>query len=204
MALALFDFDGTITTHETMPDFLSRSISRRRLLIGWILLAPIVAGYKIGLVSGGFTRSVLVRFAYTGMPVSALTIRGEDFAKDRLPHVLRPEAMERIAWHRAQGHKVVVVSGGLDVYLRPWCEAQGLDLLCSTLEVCDGRLTGRYDGEQCVLAEKATQIVVVGSHHRHYMLCNFRWPTSKLNRLRRAAESSKTRMPIWRSWKRRG
>lgn len=158
MTLALFDFDGTITTHETMPDFLRRSISRWRLVIGWILLAPIVAGYRVRIVSGRFARSLLVRFAYTGMPVSALTIRGEDFAKDRLPHVLRPEAMERIAWHRAQGHKVVVVSGGLDVYLRPWCEAQGLDLLCSTLEVRNGRLTGRYDGEQCVLAEKVRRV----------------------------------------------
>ena len=66
--------------------------------------------------------------------------------------------MERIAWHRVQGHKVVVVSGGLDVYLRPWCETQGLDLLCSTLEVRNGRLTGRYEGEQCVLTEKVRRV----------------------------------------------
>lgn len=155
---ALFDFHAAITTHETMPDFLRRSISRRRLVIGWILLAPIVAGYKVGLISGRLVRGVLVRYAYAGMPVSVLSICGEGFAKDRLPHILRPEAMERIAWHQAQGHKVAVVSGGLDVYLRPWCDAQGLDLLCSALEVRNGRLTGRYEGEQCVLAEKVRRV----------------------------------------------
>src|SRR5690606_29182518 len=79
--LALFDFDGTITTHETMPDFLRHSISRRRLVIGWILLAPMVAGYKVGLVSGRLIRGILVRFAYAGMPASALAIRGRDFAR---------------------------------------------------------------------------------------------------------------------------
>lgn len=158
MTLALFDFDGTITTRETMPDFLRHSISRRRLVIGWILLAPMVAGYKVGLVSGRLIRGILVRFAYAGMPTSVLAVRGRDFARDRLPHVLRTEAMERIAWHQAQGHKVVVVSGGLDVYLRPWCEAQGLDLLCSALEVRNGRLTGRYEGGQCVLAEKVRRV----------------------------------------------
>ena len=158
MALVLFDFDGTITTHETMPEFLRRSISRQRLVLGWILLAPVVLGYKVGLVPGHLVRRVIVRFAYTGMPASELAVRGQDFSENRLPHVLRPEAMERIAWHRAQGHQVVVVSGGLDVYLRPWCEAQDLDLVCSRLQVRNGRLTGRYEGRQCVLAEKARQV----------------------------------------------
>ncbi|ECP5059854.1 HAD family hydrolase, partial [Escherichia coli] len=52
MSLALFDFDGTITTRETMPDFVRRSVSRRRLLVGQLLLAPLVLGYKIGILSG--------------------------------------------------------------------------------------------------------------------------------------------------------
>ena len=52
MSLALFDFDGTITTHETMPDFVRQSVSRRRLLLGNLVLAPLVLGYKLGLVSG--------------------------------------------------------------------------------------------------------------------------------------------------------
>jgi hypothetical protein len=51
MSLALFDFDGTITTHETMPDFLRRSVPQRRLIIGWLLLAPLVLGYKLRFVS---------------------------------------------------------------------------------------------------------------------------------------------------------
>lgn len=49
--LALFDFDGTITTHETMPVFLRQSISRRRKVIGSVLFLPLVLGYKAGFVS---------------------------------------------------------------------------------------------------------------------------------------------------------
>ena len=67
--------------------------------------------------------------------------------------------MERIAWHRAQGDVVVVVSGALDVYLRHWCELHGLALICSELEVVDGRFSGHYRGLQCVGAEKPRRVL---------------------------------------------
>lgn len=158
MALALFDFDGTITTHETMPDFLRQSISRRRLILGWLLLAPLVLGYKLRFIPGTLVRRTVVRFGYSGVPTSVLASSGRNFAQDYLPKVLRPEAMQRIAWHKAQGHRVVVVSGGLDAYLGPWCEAQGLELLCSSLEHRKGLLTGNYEGQQCVEKEKARRV----------------------------------------------
>ena len=158
MSLALFDFDGTITTQETMPAFLHRSISGWRLTFGWLLLAPLVFGYKLRLVPGTTVRRAVVRFGYSGVSASALASAGRDFAASYLPTVVRPEAMERIAWHKSQGHTVVVVSGGLDAYLGPWCEAHGLEVLCSSLQQQDGVLTGRYDGQQCVLAEKVRRV----------------------------------------------
>jgi len=158
MTLALFDFDGTITTHETMPDFVRQSVSRHRLLLGNLVLAPLVLGYKLGLVSGVLIRRVIVRFAYSGVPLATIELAGQAFARNYLPKALRPEAMERIAWHKAQGHKVVVVSGGLDVYLSPWCNEHGLELICSSLQHRQGVLTGCYHGQQCVLAEKARRV----------------------------------------------
>lgn len=156
--LALFDFDGTITTHETMPDFLRRSTPRARRIVGGALLAPAIAGYRLGRVSGVRIRAWLVHVCYRGRSAAHLAAAGEDFAAKYLRHVLRDEAMQRIAWHRAQGHRVVVVSGGLDVYLAPWCAAHRLELACSSLEVRDGRLTGRYAGAQCVGDEKMRRV----------------------------------------------
>jgi len=56
---------------------------------------------------------------------------------------------KRIAWHRAQGHTVVVVSASLDLYLQPWCQARGLDSICNRLAHRDGILTGRYEDGDC-------------------------------------------------------
>lgn len=158
MILALFDFDGTVTTHETMPDFIRQSVSKRRLISGQLLLAPFILGYKLGLVSGVVIRRVLVRVAYSGVPIAWLERRGHQFAEQYLSASLRPEAMERIKWHKDSGHKVVIVSGGLDIYLAPWCQKHGLDLICSSLEHREGLLTGKYNGEQCVLSEKVRRV----------------------------------------------
>lgn len=158
MALALFDFDGTVTTHETMPAFIRQSASKRRLAFGQLLLAPLILGYKLGLVSGIVIRRVIVRLAYSGVSYAELERCGQQFAEQYLSASLRPEAMERIKWHKNSGHKIVIVSGGLDIYLAPWCREHGLDLICSSLEHRKGLLTGHYSGEQCVLSEKARRV----------------------------------------------
>jgi len=156
--LALFDFDGTITTREMMRDFMLRAVAPRRLACGKVLLAPWYGGYKLGVVSGTAARAAIVRFGFSGVPLDVLQTHGAAFAAEALPAVLRPEALARIRWHRRQGDTVAVVSGALDLYLAPWCHTHGLALICSALEHRHGRFTGRYLGAQCVGEEKARRV----------------------------------------------
>jgi HAD superfamily hydrolase (TIGR01490 family) len=156
--LALFDFDGTITTREMFPDFMRYSVAPRRLAVGKVLLAPWIAGYRMGVISGSRVRSRIVDFGFRGVPEASVREAGRAFARDVLPGVVRPEALDKIRWHQTQGDRVVVVSGSLDVYLSHWCGQQGLELICSRLETADGRLTGRYLGAQCVGEEKSRRV----------------------------------------------
>ena len=59
---------------------------------------------------------------------------------------------------RDRGDRVAVVSGNFEALLRPWCEAEGVELLASALESRDGRLTGHYAGAQCVGEGKVDRI----------------------------------------------
>ncbi|ULU23940.1 HAD family hydrolase [Dyella terrae] len=158
MNLALFDFDGTITTREMFRPFIEFAISPRRRVMGTALLAPMVLGYKLGWVSPSLMRRCAVQVGFRGVPEADAFALGEQFARKELPGVLRTQALERIQWHREQGDRIVVVSGALDVYLSHWCREHGLELLCSRLESYEGRLTGRYRGEQCVNAEKSRRV----------------------------------------------
>ncbi len=158
MDLALFDFDGTITDRETMPDFMYRAVRPHRLLLGKVLLLPWMVGYKAGIVSGTTIRAAICLFGFWRIPATEVEAHGREFAERFLSVRLREEVMARIAWHKSRGDTVVIVSGGLGVYLAPWCKAQEVELVCSCLEQRRGRLTGRYLGRQCVRAEKVRRV----------------------------------------------
>jgi HAD superfamily hydrolase (TIGR01490 family) len=156
MDLALFDFDGTITTIETFPIFMRRAVPAARLVVGGGVLAPLLAGYKVGVVSGKTMRSAMVGVGLCGVSENGAREVGRRFAHDFLPGVIRPKAIERVQWHKARGDMVVIVSAALDLYLDEWARPFGLDVVCSRLESRNGRLTGRYhDGDCCGPQKKA-------------------------------------------------
>lgn len=158
MDLALFDFDSTITTRDTFAHFIHYAAPPARRWWGHPLLLPVFVGYRMGVVSGHVIRASAVRVGLSGVPLTHASAKGEQFAHEVLEQILRAEVMARIDWHRQRGDRVLVVSGALDLYLAPWCRRHGLEYLCSSLAVRDGRLTGAYLGAQCVAEEKAQRV----------------------------------------------
>jgi HAD superfamily hydrolase (TIGR01490 family) len=156
--LALFDFDGTITRTDTFTAFLRYAVRRERQLAAWVVLWPLLVAYKTGLVAGRTTRPIAAWCGFTGERAEHVRELGRRYAQDVLPRVVRRRARERIAWHQQQRDTIVVVSASLDVYLRPWCESIGVDVICTELEVREGRFTGRYVSGDCSAAEKAHRV----------------------------------------------
>jgi phosphatidylglycerophosphatase C len=156
--LVLFDFDGTLADCESFPMFVRRVVPASRLRTGWLRLWPLVLGYRLGWVSGVRVRAAIARCAFTGVPVQELEAAGRAFAREVLPGLLMAPVWARLQAHRQRGDRVLIISGGLGVYLRPWAESVRLELLCSELEQVDGRYSGRFDGAQCVGAEKARRV----------------------------------------------
>lgn len=146
MDLALIDFDHTVTTCDTYSRFLRSVATPRQQADARWSVGPWLAGYRVGLVSAAALRTRVTRIAFAGRDAAEIGAAARSYADNVLPGLLRPQMMERIAWHRGRGDALVLVSGSLDLYLRPWCERHGLELLCNRLETADGRLTGRYLG----------------------------------------------------------
>lgn len=73
-------------------------------------------------------------------------------------------AMQKLEWHLNRGDKVVLVSASMDVYLKPWCEKYGLDLICSEIEAENDVLTGFYKHQDCSGIVKKLRIL------KHYNL----------------------------------
>jgi HAD superfamily hydrolase (TIGR01490 family) len=158
MNLALFDFDGTITTRDVFPGFLVHGAARWRICLGWGLLGLPYIGMRLGWVSPKLMRLAAAWVGFVGIDESHVRQRGERYARDVIAHMLRPEAMQRIAWHRAQGDRIVVVSASMDAYLEPFCREHGLELVCNHPRARRGRLTGGLRERDCAGAGKVARL----------------------------------------------
>ena len=147
--LALFDFDHTVTHSDSFGRFVRDLATPRQLASAKWTLGPWLAGYRLGLVSARQLRQRVIKLAFGGRAEEEIRLQGVRHAHAVLPGLLRPEMMQRIAWHQERGDTVVLVSASLDVYLQPWCESHGLELICNRLEASDGVLTGRYHHGDC-------------------------------------------------------
>jgi phosphatidylglycerophosphatase C len=158
MNLALFDFDGTITFKDTFTDFIYFTVNHKRLISGLILMAPVFFGYKLGILSPSKTRQIVARFAFNGCSLTLIQAIGMKYADQVMPQYIKPEASKKIQWHKSQGDKIVVVSASLDIYLKPWCNKNELELICTGFEVVNGFISGKYFGGDCSGIEKAKRI----------------------------------------------
>ncbi|MGY8564904.1 HAD-IB family hydrolase [Paracidovorax citrulli] len=157
MELALIDFDHTITTCDTYGRFLRRVATPEQLAQAWWKVGPWLLGYRLKLISAARIRARVTRLTFRDRHADDIAAQAAGFSREVLPEVVRPQMLEQIRWHLQQRHTVVVVSGSLDLYLRPWCDALGLELICNRLESRDGRLTGRYADGDCA-PHKAARI----------------------------------------------
>jgi len=88
---------------------------------------------------GEFIRAFLRR--YEGMPVARLEeVVAKGFAQTMLRHTM-PEALERIAAHRAAGHRTILVTGSIGALTAPLA---GLfdEVVAGTMHARDGIFTG--------------------------------------------------------------
>lgn len=144
MQLALFDFDNTLTTCDTYSRFLRLIASPTQLTRARWTIGPWLLGYRAGLISATAIRCRATRVALAGRAVAEITTQARHYAEQQLPTMLDPAMMQRLQWHRQQGHTVALVSASIDLYLRPWCRQYGLDLICNRLEQHGDHFTGRY------------------------------------------------------------
>ncbi|MGJ0355679.1 HAD-IB family hydrolase [Aliarcobacter cryaerophilus] len=158
MPLALFDFDGTITTDDSLLKFIRFVVGDRRFLLGLVVLSPMLVLYKLKLIPNYKAKQYMLSWFFKGMrKVDFLKVANE-YSLVHIDKILRPKAIEKINWHKNQGHKVVVVSASIECWLRPWCEKNNLELIATKLEIKDDIVTGKLLSKNCYGVEKVNRI----------------------------------------------
>jgi len=158
--VAAFDFDGTLTRRDTLFPFLLHVAGPTKFSFKVMMLLPTLTGYALGLIRNDIAKVKVLRCFLANMEMATLQQHALQFAEHKLPALLRSVAMQRLAWHRQQGHRCVVVSASLELYLRPWASKAGFnDIIGSRLEELDGgRTSGNLLGENCFGPEKLRRL----------------------------------------------
>jgi len=154
--VAAFDFDGTLIRGDSFLPFLVAAVGRPRFArVAMRSSGSLGRAYQRG--GRDAAKAALLQRLMVGYAARELAVLGERYAVSLVPQV-RPAMAQRVAWHHQRGHRLVLVSASLDLYLEHVARALRFDhVLATRLEIgADGRLTGRLAGANVRGAEKAT------------------------------------------------
>jgi phosphatidylglycerophosphatase C len=157
--VAAFDFDGTITQRDTLAGFLTFVGGRSALARASARRAPaMVAGLRDD-VARDRAKEAVLGDVLRGRSEADLRAAGARYAA-LLPARYRLNTVERVSWHRHEGHELIIVSASLAYYLDPVADALGIGHVIGVEMATDGdgRLTGALAGPNVRGAEKAVRL----------------------------------------------
>ncbi len=170
--VAAFDFDGTLTWRDTLLPFLHRLLGTPRLLWVLFICSPWLGAFVLRLISNHRAKAVLLRAALTGRVTTDVQKVALAFVQQDLPLQWRPWGLRQLVQHQQSGHHCVLVSASTSPYMHLVGESLGVQaVLCTEMEVADGRYTGRMATANCHGEEKVRRL-------QAWLAANFAEPAS--------------------------
>ena len=156
--IAFFDFDGTITSKDTMLEVIKYQKGKAGFYAGFFFNLPLMIALKLNVVSSQFAKEKMLAYFFRGMEEEEFQSACDLFSTCELAAMIRPAAITEIEKLKKAGFKIVVVSASAENWVKKWCRDAGVELISSRLEVKDGLITGKLRGLNCNGEEKAVRI----------------------------------------------
>lgn len=173
--IVVFDFDGTLTTRDTLLLFIRHACGNAAFLWGLLLHLPLLLLMKLRLYDNGKTKQRVFSYFFRGWTEERFNESCQHFA-DSYQHILRPQTVQ--ALHRAQqdGARVFIVTASIDRWVQPFfpeVEVLGTQISVSSEPTATSpQLTGRFLTPNCYGPEKVRRLRQVlpleGSQREHY------------------------------------
>lgn len=81
------------------------------------------------------------------MPLEEAFRVAKEFVFTEVISNLNQVIIDRLFYHQEQNHKIIIVSGGLEIYIKEFAKIYNIkDIVAVTLETSQGKLTGNIDG----------------------------------------------------------
>ena len=135
--IAFIDFDGTITTRDSLLEFIKFSKGRLRFYLGFLINSPWLLAYRAGIISNQVGKDRILTWFFGGAPLNTFQDTCDRFAATAIPDLVRPKALREIRQLQEKGVEVVVVSASPANWLQKWTEETGVALLATRLQTRD-------------------------------------------------------------------
>lgn len=158
MAIAIFDFDGTIISRDSLPDFLIRTCGWKAFLLRLPWIALLKGAALTGFLSTHRAKELVISSFLRGMRTDEFRQACLEYAS-RIPAFVYPAALDEIRRHQEKGNKIAIISASVPDWIRPWAQTIGIRLVEGTeLEVKGQMLTGRFSTPNCKGSEKVRRL----------------------------------------------
>jgi len=156
--LALFDFDGTITTKDTLVEFIKYAVGSKNYYLGLLKLSPMLLAYMLKFIPNHKAKEQLIAYFFKDWESQKFQAIAKKYALEEIDTITRPQAIEQIRSHQEKGDKVVIVSASIECWIDAWAKQYGIELIATRLEHQDNRVTGKFATKNCYGIEKVNRI----------------------------------------------
>lgn len=155
-----FDFDGTLTTSDTLLEFIKYAKGTSRFLMVFLKYSPLLILMKLHLYPNWKAKQQIFAHLFAGMRIEKFDALCRGFAEES-QHLLRPKGITLMHEALVAGAQVFIVSASIDNWVRPFFDIRnlkGVQVLGTQIEVEDGKLTGNFKSNNCYGKEKVHRI----------------------------------------------
>ncbi|SFH94365.1 HAD family hydrolase [Halpernia frigidisoli] len=152
-----FDFDGTLTTKDTMFMFL-RHCDQNRFAAKFLLHIPVFMLLKFKLAKAEKVKRHFIASVLKGKSEVFLKEKAQSFFKENYPDLIRENALEFIHNMDRQQTESYLVTASLDLWVKPFADKFNMILISTEAKFKDGIFTGKFKGANCNGEEKVRRI----------------------------------------------
>ena len=170
-----FDFDGTLTTKDTLLEFIRFAKGSGQMFRGFLLFSPLLILMKLHLFPNWKVKQKIFSYFFKGMKIDDFNALCTRFAEQN-KHLLRPAGIEKVRQAIAEEHTtVLIISASIDNWVRPFFDEieKKIQVLGTQIETKEGRLTGQFTSKNCYGEEKVNRLTALYPHREAYYLIAF-------------------------------
>ncbi|HIP19994.1 MAG TPA: haloacid dehalogenase-like hydrolase [Sulfurimonas sp.] len=158
MTLALFDFDGTLTTKDSLGEFIKFAVGKPTYYFKLAIFSPIFFLYKTKLMDNSYAKELLFRLYFHKINEDEFKRLAQKYGETKINDITREHIYEKFQEHIKNGDRVLIVSASLRSWLEPWANKHKVELLCTELAFKDGKFTGHFKTKNCHGQEKLRRV----------------------------------------------